>query len=207
MFGEMKSIPDLARELSQHPGAVFPQVVTVVLLATVVLIVLHLVMSLIGGRSRRPRRGLNILEKLIYLGILASVFGLAFTSFFTVLQFGTMKGWWLFAHMFGAGALVGLLPLLAIIWAGPSRFGRGPAGSEEQETYAPKFFWMPKLMFWLLLASGSVVILTMLVSMLPIFGTDGLHALLDIHRYAGLMTVVVLLLHFYCVLLQRAKLR
>ena len=38
----------------------------------------------------------------------------------------------------------------------------------------------------------------MLLSMLPIFGTDGLHALLDIHRYAGLMAVVVLAIHFYC---------
>ena len=62
-------------------------------------------------------------------------------------------------------------------------------------------------MFWLFLTSGLAVILTMLLSMLPIFGTDGLHVLLDIHRYAGLMAVVVLTLHFYCVLLQRARLR
>ena len=47
----------------------------------------------------------------------------------------------------------------------------------------------------------------MLVSMLPLFGTDGLESLLDIHRYAGLLAVVTLFMHFYCVLLQRAQLR
>jgi cytochrome b subunit of formate dehydrogenase len=108
--------------------------------------------------------------------------------------------------MFGAGALVGLLPVLAITWAGPSRFGRGPAGTDE-ETYAPRFFWIPKVMFWLFLTSGLIVVMTMLLSMLPLFGTHGLHVLLDIHRYAGLLAVVVLVVHFYCVLLQRARLR
>ncbi len=101
--------------------------------------------------------------------------------------------------------MVGLLPLLAINWAGPSRFG-SDSGTEE-ETYAPRFFWVPRLLFWFILAGGLIVILTMLVSMLPVFGTDGLLVLLDIHRYAGLMTFVVLALHCYCLLLQRSRLR
>ena len=62
-------------------------------------------------------------------------------------------------------------------------------------------------MFWLFLLAGFTVLITMLVSMLPIFGTDGLNILLDIHRYAGLLAVVTLFIHFYCVLLQRAQLR
>ncbi len=193
-------------ELLHHPGHAFPSVLVIVLLATIGLVLLHLVLALLGGRASRPRRRMNLWERLVYLGALVSVAGLGFTSFYTVLQFGSMKGWWLFAHMFGAGALTGVLPLMAINWAGPSRFGSGPA-SQDEETYAPRFFAIPKLMFWLFLASGLVVILSMLLSMLPIFGTDGLHVLLDIHRYAGLMCVVVLLLHFYSVLLQRARLR
>ncbi len=79
--------------------------------------------------------------------------------------------------------------------------------TNDEETYTEKFFFLPKVMFWLFVASSLVVILTMLLSMLPIFGTDGLQALLDIHRYAGLLAVVTLGFHFYCLLLQRAKLR
>ena len=58
-------------------------------------------------------------------------------------------------------------------------------------------------LFWIILAAGLVTSLTMLFSMLPLFGTDGLHDLLDIHRYSGLVVVVAAILHFYGVVLQR----
>ncbi len=193
-------------ELLLHPGKAFPSVLSIVLLATGAVILLHLVLALIGSKTSKNRRCLNVWERLIYLGTLLSVTVLAVTAFYSVLKFHAMSGWWLFAHMFGAGALVAILPLIAISWAGPSRFGGGPP-SDDEETYAPRFFWVPKLMFWLFLAGGLTVSLSMLVSMLPIFGTDGLHELLDIHRYAGLLAVVALAIHFYCVLLQRAHLR
>ena len=82
-----------------------------------------------------------------------------------------------------------------------NRFQRA-SEPDLEETLAPRFFWIPKVMFWLLLVSGLVVILTMLLSMLPLFGTEELHVLLDVHRYSGLLVVVVLVIHFYCVLLQ-----
>ena len=82
-----------------------------------------------------------------------------------------------------------------------------PWQRQLEESYLPRFFWIPRVMFWLFLLSGCVVMLTMLVSMLPLFGSEGLEILLDIHRYAGLLAVVTLLIHFYSVLLQRAQLR
>jgi hypothetical protein len=193
-------------DILERPGEAFPSVLALALLATGILILLHLVLALIGGRPTRPRKPLNVWEKLVYLGALFSVSVLGVTAFYSVLKYGAMHQWWLFCHMFGAGAMVVVLPLLAITWCRPSRFGKTHAG-EAEETYAPRFFWIPKLMFWLFLASGLTVMLTMLVSMLPLFGTDGLHVLLDIHRYAGLLAVVVLTIHFYCILLQRARLR
>lgn len=196
----------LTSELLSHPGEVYSTLLLIVLLGTLGLVLLHMVLALIGGKATRPRRRLNLWERLLYLGALVSVGVLGVTAFYTVLQFGGMHGWWLFVHMFGAGTMVAVLPLLAITWAGPNRFGSDRSGSEE-ETYAPRFFWVPKLLFWLFLTSGLVVIVTMLISMLPIFGTDGLEALLDVHRYAGLMAVVTLALHFYCLILQRLRLR
>ena len=62
-------------------------------------------------------------------------------------------------------------------------------------------------MFWLFLLAGLVLILTTMVSMLPLFGSEGLEVLLNLHRYAGLLAVVALVIHLYCVLLQRAQLR
>ena len=62
-------------------------------------------------------------------------------------------------------------------------------------------------MFWLILVGGLAVSATMLFSMLPLFGTDDLHCLLDIHRYSGLVVVVAMIFHFYSVVLQRIGLR
>ena len=42
-------------DIFEHPGQVYPSVLTVVLLGTAALVVLHLVLSLIGGRAKRPR--------------------------------------------------------------------------------------------------------------------------------------------------------
>jgi len=200
---------DLTTTLSDfmdHPGNVFGEVLSIALLAAVALILLHFVLALIGGRTQRPRRPLNWWERLLYMATVLTVAVLAVTSFYCTLRFGQMRGWWLFAHMCGAGALTAALPLLAITWAGTCRFGREAAGN-DQETFAPHFFWMPKLLFWLFLVGGLGVVLTTLLSMLPLFGTDGMHVLLDLHRYAGLLAVVVLLMHVYCVLLQRVRLR
>lgn len=193
-------------EILQHPGKAYPAVVVLTLIATGAILLLHLILALIGGRPAHRRPRFNWWERLVYLGILGSVFVLAVTSFVSVLRTGAMHGWWLFVHMFGAGAFVAALPVVALTWCVASRFFAKPSQAEAAAV-APRFFWVPKAMFWILLASGLVVVLTMLLSMLPVFGTDGLHALLDIHRYAGLLAVVAVVIHFYCVLLQRIGLR
>ncbi|MFO7905712.1 MAG: hypothetical protein ACQESR_22505 [Planctomycetota bacterium] len=184
----------------------FPDVMVIALFVTAAIILLHFVLALIGRKTAPAKRRWNLWERLVYLGALVSVAGLAFTSFYPILTLGTMRHWWLFAHMFGAGVLVAVLPLIAINWAGPSCFGH-PDSSEQPRAEAPRFFRTTKVMFWLFLTSGFVVVLTTLLSMVPIFGTDGMHILLDIHRYSGLIAVVALAFHFYYVLLQRARIR
>jgi cytochrome b subunit of formate dehydrogenase len=193
-------------DILHHPGKIYPTLLAAALGGTAVMVFLHLLLALLGGRAAKPRHRFNIWEKLVYLGALVSVAVLGITSFYTVLRFGGMHGWWLFAHMFGAGALTGVLPLLALTWCAANRFGRMTEQQREEPVW-PRFFWIPRVMFWLFLLAGFTVLITMLVSMLPIFGTDGLKILLDIHRYAGLLAVVTLLIHFYCVLLQRLQLR
>ena len=47
------------------------------------------------------------------------------TAFYSVLRFGVMEGWFLFAHMMGSGTLVPMLLLLAVTWVEANRFGHG----------------------------------------------------------------------------------
>ena len=182
--------------------------ISAALIGAGVVLILHVLLVFVSRPdSGYERESWSIWEKLVYLGVMGAVGVLGFTSFYAVIQTGVMGGWMLFAHMFGAGAFVVALPVIAITWAESSRFGQRTDLSAEEAGYDAPFFWIPKVMFWILLGSGLVVIMTMLLSMLPLFGTDGLLRLLDIHRYAGLLAVIAAIFHLYGVVLQRVGLR
>lgn len=191
-----------------HPNDWFQQILLVALIATAVVIVLYLMLVLVARPPRMLRKKWSWWEKLVYLATLLTIAILGVTAFYTVLRYGAMHGWWLFAHMCGAGAFVGMLPVLALTWFRPNCLDPDTdAVIDPLSDYAPHFFWLPKFTFWLIVVGGLAVCLSMLLSMLPLFGTDVLEQLLAVHRYSGLLVVVATLLHFYSILLQRAGLR
>lgn len=187
-----------------NAGKTFVSILPLALLGVLVVVVIHLLVAVVRRRAAVCRAPWGWWAWLVYLGTLASVAVLAVTSLVAVIQFGILGGWWLFAHMFGAGAFTLVLPLLALTWceahggACPAR----PAGDAEPPPSA-RFSCLAKTMFWVILAAGLVVIGTMVLSMLPLFGTVGLELLLDIHRYAGLAVVAAMILHLYATMLPR----
>lgn len=198
MFAEPRWMGSL---LAVHSSTLFVSLLPFLLLATLLLALIYV---LYAARNRRPspRSNWNYWEQLLYLVLLVSVTILAITSFYPVLRHEAMKGWSLFIHMVGAGVFVFLLPVLAVTWCEASRFQLG-SDTPETSDPAPRFYWIPKSLFWLLLASGLVVSLTMLFSMTELFGTEGLELLLEIHRYSGLIVVATVLLHLSSIVLQR----
>jgi len=195
----------LMTDMAAHPGEAFRWIASGALIGAAAVVALHFVLCLIARRPAQPKARWTRWETLVYLGTIAAVCVLAATAFGTVLRHGALEGWWLMAHMAGAGAFVVVLPVLALSWCEANRFGRHRSRGADERT--PRFFWFPKLMFWLFVASGLAVIVTMLLSMVPLFGSDGMHRLLEIHRYSGLVAVIALVLHLYTVLLQRLGLR
>jgi hypothetical protein len=192
MFAELNT---LLAAGTGHGGETFLKVLPFTLLAVLLLVPLH--MLVFHSRWKAAGR-LNLWEKLLYLAFLVSVATLAVTSFGALMRFGVLDGW----HMFGAGALVAVLPLLALTWGTANHPGGAPATQRAQDA-PPRFYGFSKLMYWTITAGGLVVTMTMLLSMLPIFGTDGLRTLLDIHRWSGLVVVVAAVLHFYSLLRRR----
>jgi hypothetical protein len=206
-----------------HAGANFPRVLTVTLIFTTALIVVHLVWTIARPKRPGPRKRWGIWESLVYIGALGCVLLLALTSFGAMARFGAIGGWALFVHMVGAGMFTTVLPVIALTWAAAhwcccdcrDKTEMNPCrGDDEAEGHTVgneptvgHFFWLAKLCFWTILAAGWVVTMTMLISMLPLFGTDGLNALLNVHRYAGLIVVVALILHLYAVVLRCVGLR
>jgi hypothetical protein len=190
--------------MAGNAGEIFRGALPVALLGVLVLVAVHLILVFVRRRGAVPRTRWGWWESLVYLGTLASVAVLGVTSFVALLRFGALGGWWLFLHMFGAGVFTFALPVLALTWCEANRCGRPtpPAGAAGQ-TPPSRFLGLAKAMFWVILAAGLIVTGTMLLSMLPVFGTNGLQLLLDIHRYAGLAVVAATILHLYAALLPR----
>jgi hypothetical protein len=146
----------------------------------------------------KPRPAWGFFVKIFYIVAVASIALCALTSFGAVLFSGKLLGWPLVFHMMGAGTFVFFLPVLALMWGRSSRFGQAYRPGRPE-----RFNGLAKLSFWIMLYSGVVTIFTMLFSMLPIYGTDGLEVLTAIHRYSGLAVVLGAILHGYVVWLGR----
>ena len=199
----MTFLANILSDLGNDPAGRYGKIVTYTLIATAVVLVLHFLIALSRGKGeRRPRWAM--LTKLIYLGTVVTVLILAVTSFYSVLDHGAMHGWFLLLHAGSAGGFVVCLMLIAIIWAMPSQFRLGGRPDSPTEQSQPaRFAPMTKLAFWLMLISGVVTAGTMLISMLPLLGTEQLLQMINLHRYAGLLLVVSTLVHVYNVLLGR----
>jgi hypothetical protein len=173
-------------------------------------IVLRLIGGLICLARKRcpravPRAGRRAFERLAFLGFWLVVLLLAVTGFAPAIvpqdwlakwapvadMHGRLSGWALMAHVCGGGVFIGFLLALTVLWAEDCRFRPAVQGA-PLERFCPG----QKLSFWLALMVGVVAIVTMMVSMLPIFGPGGIETLREIHRYCGLAFVMLAYLHF-----------
>ncbi|MCL4206674.1 MAG: hypothetical protein KJ000_29675 [Pirellulaceae bacterium] len=183
-------------------GPLFTQTLPFLLIAVAVVVGACLVIGIAGRGRAEPKSRWSLWEWLVYAATLGSVTILAVTSFGALLVNGHLGSWALFFHMVGAGAFVFTLPVLAVTWCEPSCFDLRRYG-ERGQTAPPRFYWLPKLMFWVVLPAGWIVSMTMLVSMLPLLGTEGLNSMTDLHRWSGLIVVAAVALHLSGVVLQR----
>jgi len=108
----------------------------------------------------------------------------AITGLGPLYLFGEVTGWLLLIHMFGAAVFLVGMAAVALVWADRCRFGVETGLNLGQ-----------KLVFWIALVLGLVIMLSMLLAMLPLFGTTGQHVLLDIHEYCGLLFLVAMIVH------------
>ncbi|MBI5396708.1 MAG: hypothetical protein HZA91_15550 [Verrucomicrobia bacterium] len=125
-------------------------------------------------------------RKLAYALMLLGTIVLAVTGLGTfVLRKPSMSGWVLMLHASAAPLFAVGLALVALTWAGHSRLGA--AGSPRERA--------TNLVFWLMLASGAVVILSGLVPMTPLFGTSGQHVVVSVHFYSAMLVTASVALH------------
>ncbi len=131
-----------------------------------------------------PARGLTRVEMLAHTVAGGGFVIAALTGFGAELFLDELEGWLLLIHMFGAAVFLLGMTAVAIIWADRCRFGDATGLNVGR-----------KLVFWIALLLGFVVMLSMLAAMLPVFGYFGQHVLYEIHEICGLLFLVVMIVH------------
>lgn len=125
---------------------------------------------------------IKLIDQILLIGIAAVTAILTLTAI-PVLFGGHLEGLPLLVHMMASGALVIGLPLLAL-WQVGNSISQHRSGA------------MQRWGFWLLMLTGVITIASIFACMLPVPPTEQMHALLDVHGYAGFAMVPALALLF-----------
>lgn len=185
---------------------------------TIAMLVFLLTVALIGAHasfarpwaldvaSDRTVRRWGGFSRLVHLVTLVSFFVLAVSGFWPVLAGqDRLAGYWLGVHTMTGTVFATGLAAMALLWAHAAAFEahdgrwlrRGGLMRRGDDLPAGRLDAGQKLFFWALLTLGLVSLGTILLSMIPLFGAEGLGWLYEVHRYAGLALAVLVVLHTY----------
>jgi cytochrome b subunit of formate dehydrogenase len=154
---------------------------------------------------------LGALKKLAYLVSVICFVVLALTGFWPLLVRGEhISGYLMMIHATFAPVFALCLAIMALTWAGDNRLTAGDCPwvrrllrrTTRLQVPAQEKVWScavlgHKITFWLLLFLALPLILSIVVSMFHILGTEWQHRTMAIHRWTGLVFVVVAILHTY----------
>lgn len=159
------------------------------------------------------------LRKLVYLLALLCFVVLAITGFYPTLVLGEhISGYLVMVHATFAPVFAICLAVLVVMWARKCRFNRrdwpwlaalikrvtlAEDSSEEVLSESPCFG--QKLTFWLIILLALPLILSIVASMFPLFGTHWQEILLDVHRYVALAFAVAAIVHTYLMIRTQMK--
>lgn len=178
----------------------FEFVLKTTLVVLVVLVLIHLVIQIIRWKvGSRVKYRWSLAEKLIYVVFALCVASLGTTAFTSLLALSGMHGWWLLAHLVGAGGFVVVVTVMS--WTVSFRFMPVGASTDESSQDLRRFPWPVKLLYWIVLMLCLPVVGTILLSMFPIFGTEQLVNLIEGHRFSGLALFSAVAVHCLLIVL------
>ncbi len=160
----------------------------------------RVLLPLLGLLPRKEHQGLSVLRHLCFLGALLFfvisctsafwqrlLYGLKITGYFQTVHIASSMG---FVTCILAGAL-----LSAPAFVFRSEDNPWPLGRLKEPGKICGL--LIKALFWVILFLAMVVILTIVLSMLPVFGTHAQESLIALHRLAGLDLAICSVLFVY----------
>lgn len=176
----------------------------------------HLFTLLFIGKTSSP---LGILRKLFYLLALICFIVLAITGFYPTVVLGKhISGYLVMLHATFAPVFAICLAVLALMWAHHYRFIQSDwpwlqrilprivqLKTAGKETLTEGSALGQKIAFWLLVLLALPLILSIVLSMFPLFGTHWQELLLSIHRYTALVFALVAIVRIYLTIRAQMK--
>lgn len=155
-------------------------------------------------RSMKPENSLGLLRRLLYLLTLLLFVILAITGFVPVVFFGRhLTGVLLLVHATAAPIFALSLAILSLLWAHRQRF-TGENWETARELSARKHVEPDrlenlgrKICFWLILFFALPLILSIILGVFPLFGTEGQDSLVFLHGISALLLTVTAVIHTY----------
>ncbi len=162
---------------------------------------------------------MGVLRKLVYLLALLCFVVLAITGFYPTIILGEhISGYLVMVHATFAPIFAICLAILAVMWARNGCFAQGDwpwfqhivqrvtlVKSTGEKTHCKSSCLGQKMTFWLIIFLALPLILSIIASMYPLFGTHWQELLLAIHRYTALVFALVVIVHTYLVIRTQTK--
>ncbi|MCJ7778878.1 MAG: cytochrome b/b6 domain-containing protein [Sedimentisphaerales bacterium] len=153
-------------------------------------------------------------RKLVHLLALLCFAILFITGFYSKIIHGTtISGYWLMVHATAAPVFAVCVAILACFWANNCRLNKNYwpwlqriLQREAINKEVPqKHELAQKICFWLIIVLTLPLILSIILSMFPFFGTYWQGFLADTHRYAAVFFSLAVIVHTYLLILIYAK--
>ncbi len=160
----------------------------------------------------------GVIRKLVFLLALLCFVVLAVTGFYPTLILGEhLSGYLLMIHATFAPVFAICLAVLAVMWANKCCFTHSDwpwfsnfiervtlVKSTDQTQHESRRLGQ-KVTFWLITLLALPLILSIILSMFPYFGTYWQEILLAIHRWTALLFAIIVIIHIY--LMIRAEMK
>jgi len=157
---------------------------------------------------------MGVLRKLVYLLALLCFVILAVTGFYPTIVLGEhISGYLVMVHATFSPIFAICLAVLAVMWARNCRFNQSDwpwfgrivqrvtlVKSTGEEAPSKSSGLGQKMAFWLIIFLALPLILSIVLSMFPLFGTHWQELLLGTHRYTALVFALVGIVHIYLVI-------
>jgi len=167
---------------------------------------------LVGRRMPHPGHGqrrllrYNLWERFLHVVLLALFAVLLVTGFWSVIVHGErLAGYMLMIHTTCGAVFAVAVAAMLVTWAADHAFTdhdcqwlkAGGCCSARGDLPAGRFNAADKIYFWLAAPLVLVLLLSMLLSMVTVFGTEGQELMLLVHRAAAIALVVFTIWHAY----------